>query len=163
MNLPSELHHKNMAFQIHKRVYNWLCKCQHQADSYHKTLASIRASAIHQIWSKTIICWNRHSLPGAFRGAAAEWLCLAHCRISFHWSRLTHANSLCTDGHSRGPVAVTLKLGLTFSLGRLLFLFLLGIFQIWLNSSCFFAIFSLLGFLFLGLGSSFFDCLMGFD
>jgi len=42
-----------MAFQIHKRVHNWLCKCQHQADSYHKTLASIKASAIHQILSKT--------------------------------------------------------------------------------------------------------------
>jgi len=132
-------------------------QCLQLAESETKHWHLSKACANHQISSKNCICQDRHSLPKAFRGAAAEWLCLAHCRTTTPLTGSQPVSSLCTARRSFNHF----KTDACASLGRLLLL-LLGIFKNWLSRGCFFCTFSLLGFLFLGLGGFLTNCLLDF-
>jgi len=132
-------------------------QCLQLAENETKHWHLSKACAIHQISSKNCICQDWHSLPTAFRGAAAEWLYLAHCRTTTPLTGLQPVDSLCTTPRSFNHF----KTDTLTSLRRLLLL-LLGIFQNWLSRGCFFGTFSLLGFLFLGLGDFLTNCLLDF-
>jgi len=132
-------------------------QCLWLAESETKHWHLSKACANHQISSKNCICQDRHSLPKAFRGAAAEWLCLAHCCTTTLLTGSQPVSSLCTTPRSFHHF----KTDIGASLGRLLLL-LLAILKIWLSRGCFFGAFSLLGFLFLGLGDFFTNCLLDF-
>ena len=61
--------------------------------STRKHLRQLIASAILYIFGKTDFNRNTICLPEAFTAAAAEWLCLAQCRVAeLSW---LHCNSLC--------------------------------------------------------------------
>jgi len=132
-------------------------QCLQLAESETKHWHLSKACANHQISSKNCICQDRHSLPKAFRGAAAEWLCLAHCRTTTQLTGSQPVSSLCTTRRSFHYF----KTDTSASLRRLLLL-LFRIFQNWLSGGCFFGPFSLLGFLFLGLGGFLTNCLLDF-
>merc|ERR1719239_543928 len=151
------MHHQCQGNLNSQKVFYKAMQCLQLAESETKHWHLSKVCAIHQIPSKTYICQDRHSLPKAFRGAAAEWLCLAHCRTTTPLTGSQPVSSLCTTRRSFNHF----KTVTSASLRRLL-LFLLGIFQNWLSGDCFFNTFSLLGFLFLGLGDFLTNCLLDF-